>query len=259
MIDQTTLRPSDRRNRKTIVAALVLALLVGGTPLLFAGFEIVFDPGNFLENVRQLTALLQQIERATEQIRLQQQMLAHLPDSVADALALANQTLDTQLNESFANLKIDAVSVGGQLKSQYPIDFPKALPAWLETMRPAWLQTERQQMLHEGDLVQHIHDQMTPTTDRITTLIKASNGVDADRQDRPGVVAVAQAHEELLALSSGEADKLIALRAARAKRRVEACAHAQSESAYHSARRNTLMIDWNPVNRAQSRPIRNPF
>jgi len=260
MNDPTTrhmLRPSHRRR---VFAAIFLTVSVGIAPTLVAGIgEIIFDPANFAKNVQQVVALLQQVARASEQIRQQGQMLAHLPASVADALALAGHSLNGQLSVSFPDPSIDAGNIGGQIESRYPINFPNAEPAWLETTRPGWMREQRQQLLHERDLAQHVHDQMTPTADRLRTIVEASNGVDATRWELPGQVAVAQAHEELLAICSGEADKILAVRTARGKRHAEARAHAQSESAYRAARRSDLMIDWNLIGQTPPEAIRNPF
>lgn len=241
--------PRSRKRRGTLVVVL-LALFVAGTPTLVAGFgDIIFDPANFAKNVQQVVNLLRQIDKAAEQIRQQQLMLALLRASVADALALAGQTLQVRLNES----------AGGSIESRYPIGFPKAAPAWLDTMRPTWMESQRQQLLHERDLSQHMHDQMAPTADRLTTIIEASNGVHAERGKLPGQVASAQAHNELLALYSGEVDKLLAVRALRARRHAEARAHQQSETAYRNARRNDLLIDWNPIEQVQPQGVRSPF
>lgn len=239
-----------------VLVALCLVLL----PALKAlALEIIFDPGNFAKNVQQVAALFQQIERATTEILLQERMLAHLPATFREALALSGQALDAQLAQSFPDVRTNASDVGERLEAEYPIEFPQAPPGWLATMDPLWLMKHRAMVLHERDLTQHVHEQMTSTTQQLTALIEASNGVDAENDELPGVVAVAQAHEELLALCSVEADKLIAIRAARAKRHVERRANQQAESAYHAARRDALMKDWPKGEPGKSKPIRFPF
>lgn len=249
-----------RRHRRKSPSVVLFVLGITCAPTLVAGFGyIIFDPSNFAKNVHQAIALLQQIARASEQIRQQLLMLAHLPDSIADALTQAAQALDIQLTASFDGAGLDAGSVAGQLESQYPITFPEPVPGWLDTQRHDWTQQEREQLIRERDLAQHVQDQMAPTAQRLTKLVEASNGVNVDRLHAPGVVAVAQAHQELLGLCSGEMDKLIAVRAARARRHVDARAHSQSELAYIRSRRDYLMIDWNGAEQSKPRAVRNPF
>jgi len=229
---------------------ILVGILVVGTPTLVAGFgDIIFDPANFTKNVQQVVNLLQQLDRAAEQIRRQQLMLARLRVSVADALALAGQSLSVRLSESPA----------GPVESQYPIGFPPASPAWLETKRNEWNASQRRQVLHERDLAQHVHDQMLPTAHRVAALVEASNGVHAERGKPPGQVAVAQAHEELLTLYSGEVDKLLAIRTLRAERRDSVRARRQSETAYQQARRQDLMIDWNVTVPLRPNAVQSPF
>jgi len=250
-MSKPTVRNSSRllRRRKVLVF-LVVGLLVTTTPTMVAGFgDIIFDPANFAKNVQQVVALLRQIERAGEQIRQHRLMLAHLRASVAEALAYAGQSLHVRLSE-------DPV---GSIEPQYPISFPTTTPAWLDVKRPQWNALQRQQMLHEREVVQHVHDEMLPTQNRVAVLIEASNGVNAAHGKSPGQVAVAQAHEELLALYSGEVDKLLAIRALRAKRHADRHAERQSEAAYQQARRRDLMIDWIADSTEQPTPARNPF
>jgi conjugal transfer/entry exclusion protein len=250
-MSEPTIRNLSRlpRRRKVFVF-LIVGLLVTGTPTLVAGFgDIIFDPTNFAKNVQQVVALLRQIQQAGEQIRQQRLMLAHVQASVSDALALAGQSLHGRLTEGTA----------GSIEPQYPIDFPTTTPGWLDVKRTEWNALQRQQLLHERNVVQHVHDQMLPTQTRLAVLIEASNGVDAAHGKPPGQVAVAQAHEELLALYSGEVDKLLAIRALRASRHADRQAHHQSEEAYHQARRHDLMSDWTTDSTEQPRPVSNPF
>jgi hypothetical protein len=227
-----------------------------------AGFGlgyIIFDPSNFTKSVEQVVALLQQIDRAGEQIRQQRQMLAHLPASALDALRLAEESLEVRVDGVFGEPMIDAATVGARMASWYPIVFLSAEPGWLEAMRPAWMDAGRQQSLAENDLMQHVQVEMAATADRMATLVEASNGVNADPSKLPGIVATAQAHVELLAIASGEIDKLLAIRTARARRHAETRAQAQSESAYRTARRNDLLIDWARGGQEQPQAIVNPF
>lgn len=204
---------------------------------LYAGLGyVIFDPSNFIKNVQQVIALVQQVALASEQIRQQEQMLAHLPTSVADAVALAGRSLQGQLSTT-----VD--SDEGSIDSRYPVSFPEPELAWLDIMRPTWMQQERSQLLQERDLARQVQDQMVATSDHLRTIVEASNGAGANHWELPGQVAAAQAHVELLAICSVEIDKLLALRTARARRNSETRARTQSEAAYQEARRNFLMGD----------------
>lgn len=250
MSKQNTRRMSQLQRSRRIFVFILVGVLVAGTPTLVAGFsDIIFDPANFSKNVQQIANLLQQLDRTAEQIRRQQLMLAHLRVSVADALALAGESLHVRLSASPA----------GPIESQYPISFPPALPAWLETKRIEWNASQRGQVLHERDLMQYVHDQMLPTAVRVSAIIEASNGVRSERGNPPGQVAVAQAHEELLTSYSGEVDKLLAIRALRAERRDNIRARQQSEAAYQQARRHDLMIDWKPAMPLRPKAVQSPF
>lgn len=249
-----------KSNPRRMILAGVFTLCIAGAPPVVASFGyIIFDPGNFGKNVEQVFALLAQIERAAEQLRQQRQMLAHLPASVLDALILSGLSLDSQLNGVFGEPQTDAPTIESQFDSRYPIEFPQAVPAWLDAMHPLWMDEKRQQLLVEDELVHHLQNEMSATEGRLTTLIEASNGIHANPAKRPGIVAVAQAHVELMGLASGEADKLLAIRAARARRETEDRALAQTESAYRNARRTHLLMNWNSPDQAESPAITNPF
>ena len=222
-----------RRWPRRILTIFVLGAIC--TTRLYAGLDyIIFDPSNFTKNVQQVIALIQQVARVSDQILQQEQMLADLPASVAAAVLLAGQSIQGQLSNT--------VDSGLEpLEARYPVSFPEPEPAWLDIMRNTWMQNERQRFLHERDLAQQIQDQMASTTVQLRTIVEASNGAGAKHGQLPGQVAAAQAHVELLAICSVEADKLLALRAARARRNSEDRARAQSQTAYQEARRNFLM------------------
>lgn len=246
-----TLRCS--KPRLTLLAAFVICAVYAST--LQAGLDyIIFDPSNFTKNLQQVIALIQQVARASEQIRQQEQMLSHLPATVADALAIAGQSLHAQVATT---ISASTDGVDSHLESRYPLVFPEPEPAWLDIARIAWMQEERTRFLHERNLAQQVQDQMGPTSQRLRTVVEASNGVGAKHWELPGQLATAQAHVELLAICSVEADKLLAIRTARARRNSESHAQSQSESAYQTARRERLMADWNSTGKTKAVP--NPF
>lgn len=248
------------RLRVAFAITLVLLIPAGSALALFGGgfSGIIFDPSNFAQNVHQVAGLVQQIDRAIRQIELQEQMLAHLPASVVDALTISGNTLSNRLSGGITSINTEIGAVGSELESHYPIVFPTLKPAWLDAIHPYWLERGREQIAHELDVSAHVRDQMSSTSVSIKTLIESSNGVGAKRDERPGVTAVAQAHVELLAVCCGEADKLIALRGARMERSSQARALLQSIGAYQAARRETLMLDWK-ASHASDSIVRFPF
>ncbi len=255
MTNRTTTRSARRARRAIALVSLMLLLPTGSALAFFGGFGgIVFDPSNFVENVRQALALVETIDRASTQIRQQQRMLANLPVTVANALSDAGSALHETLAASETG-----PDVAVQLASRYPIDTPGNIPAWLDAMQPPWIEAQRATLLHEREVYSAVVSEATPATEQLAQLVDASNGFHHASERPPGVKAVAQAHHELLAACSGEADKLIALRVVCTQRRVETRARAQSEAAYHRARRAALLRDWTTAPTAFSRPADYPF
>lgn len=100
---------------------------------------------------------------------------------------------------------------------------------------------------------------MAPTSQRLAILVNASNGVHRGAAQLPGEMAALQAHQELLALCSGELDKLLGLRLLRARRNVTTHARQQATNAYQTGRREVLMGNWSVASREPLRVVRSPF
>lgn len=247
------MKTPNHHKRTVIVFLLCLCLPTTSVLAFFGGFSgIVFDPTNFIENVRQAAALLEQISRASRQITLQHQMLAQLPISVGAGLDMAASELDGELRASTA-------FISDSVDDRYPITFSDPTPGWPDAVQPEWIEAERQALLHEQRMIARVQAELAPAAGRIAQLIDGSNGAFNPTGDAPGVMAVAQAQQELLSVCSSEADKLIAVRAVRMHRRVEAHARLQSQAAYHTARREHLLNDWTTANAKAVRQVRSPF
>ena len=95
---KTSSRPI-RRRRSTRVLLMSLGLTVALTASSTFAL-VVHDPGQLTENLRQVLAVLDQIDRATVQIRNQWKMLQKLPVSVGRSLEIAGDrlSLDDWLN-----------------------------------------------------------------------------------------------------------------------------------------------------------------
>ena len=126
-------------------------------------------------------------------------------------------------------------------------------------MRPRWTQAERTTVAHERQFSAHVHLEMAPTSQRLAILVSASNGVHRGAAQLPGEMAALQAHQELLALCSGELDKLLGLRVLRARRNITGHARQQATNAYQTGRREVLMGNWSVASREPLRVVRSPF
>ena len=260
MIHNLGRHPSRTRRRMAVFIVLCLTIPSASALAFFGGFSgIVFDPSNFAENLRQAAALLEQIDRAATQIRLQRRMLAELPASVADGLRQAADGLHQQLGVSPSEPGADHGVDWSPIDSRYPLSHSGFLPAWLETMRPRWTQAERTTIAHERQFGAHVHLEMAPTSQRLAILVNASNGVNRSAARWPGEMAALQAHQELLALCSGELDKLLGLRALRARRNTTTHARQQATNAYQTSRRAVLMGNWGAASNEPPPIVRSPF
>ena len=226
---------------KWFVGELIVCVLLPATPAtaLLLGLGgglggIVFDPTNFAENIRQAVALLQQIDRAVTQIELQRRMLARLPETITAEIVDAAEALTQSLQTHPEN----------SMEHDYPMAPNGKTPGWLDSVHEGWLHAERTSLEHERQVYELVTQQMPDSANNIARIIEASNGVGASNDEEPGVMAVAQAQQELLSACSSEAEKLVALRMARLDRRLQIQARRQSETAYHRARRVALTSDW---------------
>jgi conjugal transfer/entry exclusion protein len=216
----------------TVVAALVLAMIPRPALALF-GFDIIFDPTNFAENVRQVARLVEQIAKFKQQIENELKMLAHLRVSELSGMTKAVQRVEQVLLDSgeYAN-----PNPGGDLTSRYPTDFGNAPRDVIEHLQPAWNDTYRQALAENRQVQNQVYSDMDSTAERVTALVEASNNAE-------GVTSAVQAHNELLAEASTELSKLQMLKVTRARMKTERLARDQSDLAYRRVRRDAAMQD----------------
>jgi P-type conjugative transfer protein TrbJ len=82
---------------------------------------------------------------------------------------------------------------------------------------------------------------MDTTTQQVQDIVDASNSAS-------GETSAVQAHNDLLAVASGELAKLQSLKIARARLKTERLAQQQSESSYAEAERQRVRTGWdNPA------------
>ena len=242
-----------------VFGAAAIAITPAVTAFAYPYALKVFDPDNFEQNERQVQALAEQIERESTQIELQELELAHQTISLAAELRSAAQKLNIQVATSFINAAVDEPRVRADLERRYPINPPGRKPNWLEKQAPIWARAERQRLVELAQLQNHVYRDLAPASHRLAPIIQASNGVSPTSIDAPGLTAVEQSRNELLAMWSAELDAIAVLRTVRALVIAERTAREQSEIAYCTARREALMRDWPTPRRQRTESNRSRF
>ena len=233
-----------QRNRIWLALAAIGMVTIPTVTAYAYGYLIVFDPKNFEKNTEQVHALLEQIERESTQIELQEMELAHQTITLAADLRAVAHDLNTQVGTSFTGGGLHEPQVQAELERRYPIDPPGHEPGWLQKQTPVWAEIERQRLVELAALQNHVYRDLAPASERLAPIVEASNGKHVTSSDPPGLTAAEQSRNELMAMWSGEMDRIAALRTVRALVRAERAAREQSEIAYATARREVLMRDW---------------
>ncbi len=227
---------------RTTVRGLVLASVVSSTTTAFA--VVVFDPGMYAENLRQVLAVLDQIDRATTQLENQWRMLRRLPISVGRSLGVSGRRLYDRLTPTFRESAVVLPVLHEQTQRRLPTGFSGDEVGWLESERGVWTQAAREAVVAQRRLQNEVFTNFEVTSLRVEQLVRASNGEGVNSADRPGQTAVLQAHNQLLGTLSHETHNVIALRAARLRAEHERHAQTQTANAFHRARRESVMTDW---------------
>ena len=233
-----TLKKSKRFPHKT---AAILALAAGGAmafgPVRRAAacwFDpIIFDPSALVEHVQQVVQLGQQISAAVQQVQNQVLELAHLSPSVAPSVPAIVAGVQGQLDASLYNTPTPA----NQLDTRYPPDVSNATWGQYQSDQSTWTANERQALVENRQLENQVYRDMTPTRQQVQAIVEASNSAS-------GETSTIQAHNDLLAVASGELAKLQALKAARSRLKTESLARRQSELSYAAAERGRVRSNW---------------
>ena len=97
--------------------------------------------------------------------------------------------------------------------------------------------TDLQQARNENRRIENqVYQDMNTTSQQVQAIVQASNSA-------PGETAAAQAHNDLLAVESGELAKLQALKVARSQLTTERLARQQSELSYAAAEQSRVSAD----------------
>lgn len=240
----------NRKHRNRRLAVVLVFGLVAATPALaifgfgFGGGRIVFDPANYLENVRQVAALLQQMLRAGRQIELQWQQLAHLPESVANDLSASAERVQTRWEATIADAIPDAAAIAARLEEEFPVAVARVDLEWFARQRETAPQTARTSLQQRRDQQEAVREAMVDTTAQLERIVRASNGEELPPAARPGLTAVGQARAELVAIAIDATAQYLSLRSARVEQKLAERATAQSRAAQQQAAHAQLWRNW---------------
>jgi len=245
------MRPSKPYRRKTLAAAALLAagtMVFGPTRRAEAFlFDIVFDPSAYAEHVQQVVQLGQQISSAVQQVENQVKELTHLNADVAPNDAAIVAGVQGQFDAAIYNTP----SPASQLNTRYPADMSNITWNQYQSDQTTWTSDQRQAVIENRQLENQVYRDMDTTRQQVQAIVEASNSA-------PGETAAIQAHNDLLAVASGELAKLQALKAAHARLNTERQARQQSELSYAAAEEGRVRADWsNPTPPSQT--VVDPF
>jgi P-type conjugative transfer protein TrbJ len=197
-------------------------------------FDIILDPIALVEHVEQVAQLVQQVESVAQQITNQVHELAHLGDNVAPNIPVIVAGIQQHLNASIYN----AANPGNQLESRYPADMSGATWDQYQSDKTTWTDDERQALIENRQIENQVYQDMDTTRQQVQGIVDASNAAS-------GETAATQAHNDLLAVASGEFTKLQALKATRSRMTAEDQARQQSELSYAAAEQGRVLAGWN--------------
>jgi P-type conjugative transfer protein TrbJ len=232
---------SPRLRRK----GLAVLLLATGAAVVFLParranaflFDIVLDPIALVENVLKVVDLGEQIDAVVQQVENQAKELEHLNLSAVPNIAGIVTGLEGQLESSLYS----APNPAGQLDTRYPADMTNTTWAQYQSDESTWTDNQRQALVENRQLQNEVYQDMDTTTQQVQDIVDASNSAS-------GETSAVQAHNDLLAVASGELAKLQSLKIARARLKTERLAQQQSESSYAEAERQRVRTGWdNPA------------
>ncbi|HTW63554.1 MAG TPA: hypothetical protein VME17_03015, partial [Bryobacteraceae bacterium] len=124
---------------------------------------------------------------------------------------------------------------------RYPADMSNATWAQYQSDESTWTDNQRQSLVENRQLENQVYQDMDTTTQQVQDIVDASNSAS-------GETSAVQAHNDLLAVASGELAKLQSLRVARSRLKTEQLAQQQSESSFAEAERQRVRTGWdNPA------------
>jgi P-type conjugative transfer protein TrbJ len=200
-------------------------------------FDIVLDPVALVENVLKVVDLGEQIDAVVQQVENEVKELEHLNLSDVPNIAGIVSGVEGQLNSSLYS----TANPASQLDSRYPANMSNATWAQHQSDESTWMDNQRQSLVENRQLENQVYQDMDTTTQQVQDIVDASNSAS-------GETSAVQAHNDLLAVASGELAKLQSLRVARSRLKTEQLAQQQSESSFAEAERQRVRTGWdNPA------------
>jgi P-type conjugative transfer protein TrbJ len=230
--------PSRRRRRLALLVAVgaVVAFIPTRRADAFL-FDIVLDPVALVEHVLQVAQLGEQIAAVVQQVENQVKELAHLGSNVAPNISSMVAGVEGQLDSSLYG----TASPASQLDTRYPADMSSATWSQFQSDQTTWSTDQRQALTENRQLQNQIYRDMDAAKQQVQGIVDASNSA-------PGETSAVQAHNDLLAVASGELAKLQSLKIARSRMRTEKLAQEQSEASFADSERARVRGGWdNPA------------
>jgi P-type conjugative transfer protein TrbJ len=210
-------------------------------------FDIVLDPVALVENVLKVVDLGEQIDAVVQQVENEVKELEHLNLSAVPNIAGIVSGVEGQLESSLYSTP----NPSNQLDTRYPADMSNATWAQYQSDQSTWTDNQRQSLVENRQLQNQVYQDMETTTQQVQDIVDASNSAS-------GETSSIQAHNDLLAVASGELAKLQSLKVARSRLKTEKLAQQQSESSFAEAERQRVRTDWdNPAPPTET--VVNPF
>jgi len=231
--------PKHPPRRRRLLAAVLLA--TGAALVLLPArradaflFDIVLDPVALIENVLKVVDLGEQIDAVVQQVENQVKELEHLNLSDVPNIAGIVSGVEGQLNSSLYS----TANPASQLDTRYPANMSNATWAQYQSDESTWTSNQRQSLVENRQLQNQVYQDMDTTTQQVQDIVDASNSAS-------GETSVIQAHNDLLAVASGEMAKLQSLKLARSRLKTEKLAQQQSELSFAEAERQRVRSGWN--------------
>jgi P-type conjugative transfer protein TrbJ len=210
-------------------------------------FDIVLDPVALVENILKVVDIGEQIDAVVQQVENEVKELEHLNLNSVPNIAGIVSGVEGQLESSLYSTP----SPASQLDSRYPADMSNATWAQYQSDQSTWTDNQRQALTENRQVQNQIYQDMDTTTQQVQDIVDASNSAS-------GETSAIQAHNDLLAVASGELAKLQSLKLARSRLKTEKLAQEQSEASYAEAERQRVHSDWdNPAPPTQT--VTDPF
>src|ERR1700722_15964494 len=243
-LNMTTIQtaPKCLRQRRKVLTVVFLAT---GAAMVFLParradaflFDIVLDPIALFENVLKPADLGERIDAVVQQVENQVKALEHLNLTAVPNIAGIITALEGQLESSLYS----APNPAGQLDTRYPADMTNTTWAQYQSDESTWTDNQRQALVENRQLQNQVYQDMDTTTQQVQDIVDASNSAS-------GETSAIQAHNDLLAVASGELAKLQSLKLARSRLKTEKLAQQKSESSFWEAERAWVRTDWdNPA------------